>query len=76
MTDEELDRIWNDCKKRDERLVEEWNALPDEEKERRYYEFISNPANERICGYRMERHLDADGKWVYETISEFDEDYC
>ena len=76
MTDEEFEKIWADCKKRDERLEEEWDALPEEEKERRYLEFVSNPSYERIYGYRMERHRGADGKWIYETVSEFDDDYC
>lgn len=35
MTDEELDRIWADCKAREERELAEWNALPEEEKKRR-----------------------------------------
>jgi len=35
MTDEELDRIWSDCKAREERELAEWNALPEEEKKRR-----------------------------------------
>lgn len=32
MTEEELDRIWADCKAREEREEAEWNALPEEEK--------------------------------------------
>lgn len=35
MTDEELDRIWADCKAREEREKAEWEALPEEEKKRR-----------------------------------------
>lgn len=35
MTDKELDRIWADCKAREEREKAEWEALPEEEKKRR-----------------------------------------
>lgn len=70
----DIDRIWADMKARDEQQAAEWDALPDEEKERIFLEFTSDPANERISGYRMERHRGADGKWVYETISELDDE--
>ena len=35
ITDEEFEKIWADCKANDERLLAEWNALPEEEKKRR-----------------------------------------
>lgn len=34
MTQEELDKIWADCKAREEREEAEWEALPEEEKKR------------------------------------------
>ena len=52
----------------------EWEKMSEEEKEKFYLDFISNPANERIAGYRIERYLDDNGKWVYETISEYEEE--
>ena len=52
----------------------EWKKMSEEEKEKFYLDFISNPANERIAGYRIERYLDDNGKWVYETISEYEEE--
>ena len=52
----------------------EWKKMSEEEKEKFYLDFISNPANERIAGYRIERYLDDNGKWVYETISESEEE--
>nr|DAZ26224.1 MAG TPA: hypothetical protein [Caudoviricetes sp.] len=75
MTNEEFEKIWAEIEEQNARDIAEWDALPEEEKERIFLEFTSNPANERICGYRMERHRGADGKWVYDTISEFDDDY-
>lgn len=75
MTNEEFEKIWAEIEGQNARDIAEWDALPEEEKERIFLEFTSNPANERICGYRMERHRGADGKWVYDTISEFDDDY-
>lgn len=74
MTDEEFEKLWSELKARDKEREAEWNALPDEEKERIFLEFTSNPANERIAGYRMERHRGDDGKWVYETISEYEDE--
>lgn len=74
MTDQEFEKIWAEIEARNERQAAEWEALPEEEKERIFLEFTSDPANERIAGYRMERHKDADGKWVYETISELDDE--
>lgn len=64
MTDEEFDQIWKDCKERDARLNEDWNALLKEVKERRFLEFNSDPANERIDGVRMERDIGTEGKWI------------
>ena len=51
----------------------EWDNMSEEEKEKFYLEFISDPANERIAGYRIERYLDNDGKWEYEFISDDEE---
>lgn len=75
LTDEEFEELWKQTEQQNERHNAAWEALSEEEKERIFLEFTSNPANERICGYRMERHRGADGKWVYDTISEFDDDY-
>ena len=74
ISDKDFEKIWADVEARNERKAAEWNALSDEEKERIFLEFTSDPANERIAGYRMERHKGADGKWVYECISEFDDE--
>ena len=35
MTADEIDRIWADCKAREEREAAEFEALPEEEKKRR-----------------------------------------
>ncbi|MDO5442397.1 MAG: hypothetical protein Q4G10_01875 [Bacteroidia bacterium] len=35
MTEEELNKIWDDCKAREAKEQAEWDALPEEEKERR-----------------------------------------
>lgn len=74
MTDQEFEKMWAKIEARNERQAAEWEALPEEEKERIFLEFTSDPANERIAGYRMERHRGTDGKWVYETISELDDE--
>ena len=72
MTDQEFERLWAEIEAHNEQQATEWEALSDEEKERIFLEFTSDYANERIAGYRMERHRGEDGKWVYETISELD----
>ena len=74
MTNQEFERLWADVEARNEQQAAEWKTLSEEEKERIFLEFTSNPANERIAGYRMERHRGADGKWMYETISELDDE--
>lgn len=74
MTDEEFEKRWAEIEARNEREAAEWEALPEEEKERIFLEFNSDPANERIAGYRMVRHRGEDGKWIYETISEYDDE--
>lgn len=74
MTNQEFERLWADVKARNEQQTAEWETLSEEEKERIFLEFTSNPANEHIAGYRMERHRGADGKWVYETFSELDDE--
>ena len=35
---------------------------------------MANPANERIAGYRIERHKGKDGKWVYDFIDNVEQD--
>ena len=49
MTDEEFEKIWAQCKAHDAELDAQWDALPEEEKERRrkmysdgFYERISD----------------------------------
>ena len=74
MTDQEFERLWAEIEARNEQQAMEWEALSDEEKERIFLEFTSDSANERIAGYRMERHRGSDGKWVYEFISEHDDE--
>lgn len=74
MTNEEFEKIWAKIEKQNARDIAKWDALPEEEKESIFLDFTSNPANERICGYRMERHRGANGKWVYEMISEFEDE--
>lgn len=74
MTDQEFERLWAEIEARNEQQATEWEALSDEEKERIFLEFTSDSANERIAGCRMERHRGEDGKWVYETISELDDE--
>ncbi|MBR2369483.1 MAG: hypothetical protein IKA83_04950 [Paludibacteraceae bacterium] len=55
-------------------LDNKWDNLSEEEKERFFLDFMSNPANERIAGYRIERHKGKDGKWVYDFIDNVEQD--
>lgn len=47
MTDEEFEKIWADCKRRDAQREAEFNALPEEEKKRLEREFI-DPSFDRF----------------------------
>ena len=74
LTDEEFEELWKQVEQRNERQNAAWEALSEEEKERYFLEYTSNPANERITGVEMRRYRGADGKWVYEWVSEYAED--
>ena len=74
LTDEKFEELWKQVEQRNERQNTAWEALSEEEKERYFLEHTSNPANERITGGEMRRYRGADGKWVYEWVSEYAED--
>ena len=74
LTDEEFEELWKQIEQQNERQTAAWEALSEEEKERYFLEYTSNPANERIAGVEMRRHRGADGKWVYEWVSEYEDE--
>lgn len=74
LTDEEFEKLWEQVERQNERQNVAWEALSEEENELYFLNYTSTPANERITGVELRRHRGADGKWVYEWVSEYTED--
>ena len=47
ITDEEFEEMWRKAKEREARDIEEWNALPEEEKKRRM-ELLNSGFGQRV----------------------------